>query len=267
MLDKMVTFDQPLNEPTRICLRLEHLFHQVLNGLRSDSEWGSRDALAGIIEILNVIDRSDLKTKLAKALSVHASSLSRLERSQNVDKKKLRAVLDQLDSLIDGLYASRGKIGQPLTTNEFLSTIRQHLRNPGGACPFNTPAYHLWLQQHAEKRVTQLQQWYDTFGQIRDIVDMLLKLIRNRTIQTKEVAHEGFYQQNLDSNSSCEMVSVTIPVKFNIFPEISVGRQRLSLRFLELQQEDDGKSKQTAQNVHFVLYKSILMPKGKSAKA
>lgn len=253
MQDDIIIYEQPLNEHIRVCLRLEHLFEQILLNLENNSEWGSRTALLALLETLNVIDRPDLKTKLTKALTQHAATLTQLEILPQVDSSKLRTVLSELDRLIDTLYATHGKIGQNLRTNEFLNSIRQHLYNPGGAVNFSNPSFQLWLQQPAVNRISDLKTWFKEFDQVRDVVELLLRLTRQSSLPIEKYADKGFYQQALDPNSACEMVRVAVPVTANLYPEISVGRHRLSVRFLEPNCREQGRAKQCDYNVKFKL--------------
>lgn len=258
MQGDIIVYEQPLNEHIRVCLRLEHLFDQVLINIDNPSEWASRTAILAILETVNVIDRPDLKTKLTKALTQHASTLSQLEILPQVDSSKLRSVLSELDRLIDQLYATQGKIGQALRTNEFLNNVRQHLYNPGGAVNFSNPALQLWLHTPGVTRLEDLKTWFKEFDQIRDVVSLLLRLTRESSVPIEKYADNGFYQQALDPNVSCEMVRVTLPVQANLYPEISVGRHRLSVRFLEPNCHEQGRSKQVNSNIKFKLTCCVL---------
>ena len=124
-----ITFEQPLNEHIRVCLRLEHLFDYLHHNLQDLSIWGSRSTLTSLLEILNVVDRPDLKTKLAKALSNQGLALSQLEKCSQIDNKKLKDILEDLDRLIDSLHATQGKIAHNLRENEFIKTILSNYKD------------------------------------------------------------------------------------------------------------------------------------------
>lgn len=253
MQNDIIIYEQPLNEHIRVCLRLEHLFEQINLNITNPNEWSSRIAILALLETVNVIDRPDLKTKLTKALTQHAATLSQLEILPQVDSSKLKSVLQELDRLIDQLYATQGKIGQTLRTNDFLNSIRQHLYNPGGAVNFSNPSFQLWLQQPAVNRIEDLNTWYAEFDQLRDVVNLLLRLTRQSSLPKEKYADKGFYQQALDPHVSCELVRVEVPVESNYFAEISVGKHRLSVRFLEPNCHEQGRSKQADSNVKFKL--------------
>lgn len=257
MNSEAITFEQPLNEQIRICLRLEHLFNYLQHNLKDPSTWGSRSVLSTLLEILNVTDRPDLKTKLAKGLSNQAVALSELERFPEVDSKKLKGILEELDKLIDSLHAIQGKIGHVLRENEFIKTIRQHSINPGGACNFSTPAYYLWLEQPLTQRQFDLHAWLAELDQLQHIVQLLLQLTRNGSNSVWHIAEQGFYQQALDTKIDCQMIRVTLPMSPEthpqVYPEISVGRHRLSIYFHVPNFQDFARSQKASGNIEFKL--------------
>jgi cell division protein ZapD len=240
MQEAYITFEQPLNEYIRICLRVEHLVKRVEVSILGEAESESRTALEAILEILNVIDRPDLKSKLAKALSQHAGVLTQLEQKTNVDHEKLQAILVELDQLVDSLYNSPDRIGQELRTNSFLNTVRQYMANPGGASPFATPAYYLWLRQPAQIRIRDLLAWFSAFEELKTAVRLLLQLTRGSSNSEFLTAEQGFYQRPLDPKLIYHLLRVSVPVRLQLYPEISVGRHRLIVRFLELNVNDRG---------------------------
>ncbi len=240
MQEAKITFEQPLNEYIRICLRVENLIQRVEWSMLGESGLDSRNALEAMLEIINVIDRPDLKTKIAKALSQHASALSQLEQKNNVDHDKLQSILNELDQLVDSLYHLPDKIGQQLRTNSFLNNIRQYMANPGGACPFTTPAYYLWLQQPAQTRMYDLLSWFSAFEQLKAAVNLLLRLTRDSANPEILIAEQGCYQCALDKKFAYHLVRVTVPLDLQVYPEITIGRHRLIIRFLELNVCDKG---------------------------
>ena len=57
------------------------------------------------------------------------------------------------------LFLSSGKTGQELRENEWLMGIKQRSAIPGGVCEFDLPSYHFWLNQSAEVRRLDLNEW------------------------------------------------------------------------------------------------------------
>jgi cell division protein ZapD len=231
MIDNSNIYEQPLNELIRVCLRLEQLFNQIDHHINDVSTYGTRIIVGAIIHVLHLLDRPDLKAKLAKELGHHLSNMMRLENTPQIDQDKLRKLLRQLDDLIRGFIDSNGKIGQNLREVEMLNNLRLHLTTPGGGCSFDVPTYHHWLQQAAETRQETIKKWLNEFSSIRTTVALILQLIREGTKTQQRTADKGFYQELLDPQLNLRMIRVAIPKGITTYPEISVGRHFLSVRF------------------------------------
>ena len=254
-----VVFEQPLNEQMRLCLRLEHLFQQIEYHLDKDSLWDARTVVNVLFDILNVIDRPDLKNKLGQTLNQYIAVFTQLEENPQVNKQKLRKMVDQLNKAMDVLHAIQGRVGQVLRDNEFLVAIQQRLSTPAGTCCFSTPAYYLWLHLSSKARFKHLLQWCEPFEPLQKIINLLLRLTRDSTELKAKVAKSGFYQANLDPNITYQMVRIQLPLKYEMYPEISVGRHRLTIHFFEINPK--GKANQTKKDVEFSLACSRLYVK------
>src|SRR3989337_2632683 len=114
---EIIIYEQPLNEQVRLCLRLEYLFNQAEYYLTGESIWDSHQMLKIILEILQAIDRPDLKNKFCQTLNQYMQILTQLEKLHDIDKQKLGSTLKQIDYLIDGLRSNQKKIGQELREN------------------------------------------------------------------------------------------------------------------------------------------------------
>lgn len=246
-----IIYEQPINEHVRVCLRLEHLFNQILHHLHGQDLWSSREALASIIDTLNVLDRPDLKTKFVKELGRYSTIMSRFANTPHIDHNKLSAIQNELDQTIHHLHNMQGRVGQGLRDNDFLASMRQYLQNPGGGCGFEIPALHYWLHQPAAERIAQLTQWFSAFKLTRVAVDLTLRLIRQSSAPELRVAHEGFYQASMDPQNPCQLVRVLLPYGASVYPEVSVGRHGLSIRFYN--PTLDERASQTKDEVKFYL--------------
>lgn len=231
MIENAIIYEQPMNELIRVCLRLEQLFHQVDHQSQDNSPLGARHVVLTIINLLQLLDRPDLKAKLAKEMGHHLSNLMRLENTPHIDHDKLRQLLRQLDDLIRILIDSNGKIAQNLREVELLNNLRLHLTTPGGGCSFDMPVYHYWLQQPVEKRQETIQSWLTEFTSIRATASLILQLVRDGTKAQERTADHGFYQELLDPQLNLRLIRVALPHGIPAHPEISVGRHFLSIRF------------------------------------
>ncbi|NOQ94552.1 MAG: cell division protein ZapD [Methylophaga sp.] len=247
-----IIYEQPLNERIRTFLRLEFLFKNVGFALRNDVEVQSRDALNGLLSILSVFDRSDLKQEITKELERLITALSALENSPGVDKQALEDLLAELDQIIDALHLKKSAFGQSLRENDFLYSIRQRSSIPGGTCDFDLPAYHYWLEHtsNTEKR-QQLLEWSEEFSDARAAIGMTLRLIRSSTGFSTATAQSGFYQHSLDNNQSTPLIRVRVPKDASYFPEISGGKHRFTVRFMKF--DINQRAQQVSEDIEFSL--------------
>jgi cell division protein ZapD len=231
MTDDMIIYEQPINELIRACLRLEAAFSQLDYRLSEMGLSGSNAVLVNLVQILQLLDRPDLKAKLAKELSYHSAFLGRLRKTPDVDTAKLEQLQIKIDQLMKTFIDSSGKIAQKLRDVELLNHLRLQLTLPGGGCSFDMPLYHYWLQQPISVREQDIADWTNEFSPLREAIFIITQLLREATKHFSKVADHGFYQELLDPQLNLKLIRVFIPKSIPAYPEISVGRHFLSIRF------------------------------------
>ena len=142
-----VIYEQPLNERVRTFLRLEHLFNSEEHYLSNPDEWASRANLSLLLDIIDMLGRSDVKTELIKEMERHSLTLSSLKKNPGVDMQRLEIILDDINHHLEILRDSSYQPGQALRQDELVTSIKQRSSIPGGSCNFDLPAYHHWLQK------------------------------------------------------------------------------------------------------------------------
>jgi cell division protein ZapD len=235
MADKMITFEQPLNEQIRACLRLEFLFDQLHESIEKPTLTHTRSAMAALLRAIETSDRPDLKGKLSQTLNQQASNLALLAERPQVDKEKLSHVVDKIRNLNSQFQSSSIKIAEKLRTNPFLKQIKAQFNNPAGACNFSAPAYTSWLHQSDEDRSHDLYSWAQEFNQLNEVVQTILGLTRDSSPWQSAATKTHLYQQSIDTGTSpCHMVRIKVPANLKIYPETSAGKHRLSISFKSL---------------------------------
>ena len=231
--DNRVIYEQPLSERMRAFLRLEFLFERSGYELDSADPWASRAALETIIDVLAVMSRSDLKKELLKELERQASTLEALAANPKVDMGRLNEVLARVKHVLKTLHSGEATPGYELRDIELLSAVRQRSSIPAGTCGFDLPAYHFWLQRPVEDRLEDLTRWMAKFDYVREATLLCLMLVRESAEATREVATGGFFQRTLETSTPCQMIRVSLPHRADHYPEISAGRHRFTVRFME----------------------------------
>ena len=256
-MQNKIIFEQPLNERMRNLLRLEHLFELIQFRSCETSEWDCRSILESLLEINDLLSRSDLKTELIKELERHSAMLVSLQNNPAVDQSRLQSINDDINMLLTLLRDNSYQPGIQLKQNELVTSFKQRITIPGGTCNFDLPRFHYWLSQPITKRKQDLNNWANDLEPINKATNMALEMIRNSTNSIKEKAESGFYQKPIESNLSCQLIRVLLPSATRYYPEISGGKHRFTIRFME-ESATETRPIQTQNDVDFELHCCIL---------
>src|SRR5882724_865481 len=167
-------FEQPLSERMRTFLRLDFLYTQALYHNEIPSQWGSRAAMACLLDVLAISTRGDVRSDVLKELERHTSSLNEFQSRPGVDASRLGTVMANLSRLRGELLNAGSNFLQPLRDSEFLSAIKHRSAIPGGTCEFDLPDYYYWLSQPAETREHTFNEW---MGLLRPLCDAIAELL------------------------------------------------------------------------------------------
>ena len=240
-----------------MCLRVETLmkrFHyfEVLKG-----DWSAYSALLTILELTTLLERGDLKQELMKELERQHGALKALAKHEEIDHGKLDIILNKQKHALDRLHRLDGKLGEHLKRVDFLLGIRQRTSIPGGSCDFDLPQLRFWLNQRHEKRVADLQEWAAPYCELEAVIELILKAIRDSATAKPVIAENGFYQKPLDTNQSTQMLRIGVDADDLMYPEISAGKHRYSVRFMRANSGDNLPA-QVKEDVEFLLSRCAL---------
>jgi cell division protein ZapD len=224
------TYDYPFNERIRILLRLEDLFVKVQHHAAGD-EFNHHCALIAMFQILDLVDRSELKTDLLQELDRQKLVMDSLRGNPAIAAEVLNEVIDEIEKTTASLRTMNGRIGQPLRENEWLMSVKQRTAMPGGACEFDVPSYHYWLRQPPEARQANLTAWLAPLLPLYDGLRIILHILRGSGISTRYLAVQGAFQQMLGGAKPAQMLRVTLSGESPCFPEVSANKYAINIRF------------------------------------
>lgn len=257
MSPRYQTFEQPLNERIRMCLRVETLmkrFH-YFEALKGD--WSAYSALLTILELTSLLERGDFKQELMKELDRQHGALTGLSKHQGIDHGKLDLVLNKQKHALERIHQLDGKLGEHLKRVDFLLGIKQRTSIPGGSCDFDLPQLRFWLNQSHEQRLADLHEWVAPYCELEDVIDLIMKVIRDSASPKTVIAENGFYQKPLDTKKPTQLIRISVDTGKLIYPEISAGKHRYSVRFMN-PQPGDALPTQVKKNVEFLLSRCSL---------
>jgi len=230
----MIRYEHPLNERVRTLMRLEDIFTRARYFASRDAAPDHHAALLALFEVTDVSARADLKADLLQELERQRQLLAPLKANPQIEQRALSELLGQIDAVNGQLYAQTGKVGGHLRDNEWLMAIKQRAGIPGGACEFDLPAYHWWLNREPEARRRDLAGWIEPFEPTRDAVGIILKLLRDNGRASRHTAQHGVFQQMMTTTKVAQLLRLMVSKSLPCVPEISANKYALNIRFLRV---------------------------------
>ncbi|UGA54321.1 cell division protein ZapD [Vibrio sp. VB16] len=237
-------FEHPLNEKTRIYLRVEALMRQMHHSASFVDNLQYHQFFRSIFDLLEIFEQIQLKAELAKDLEKQRLNYKHWLNVDGVDQEKLLTVLEELDTTHKYLMAAE-RFGRTLKEDRFLSSIRQRFNLPGGTCCFDLPALHYWNHLPIEQRQRNAQGWMNTLAPLSKSLNLWLKLCRETGYFNPQIARNGFYQSDAEE---ANILRLNIPLADGVFPMISGHKNRFAIKFMSF---DNGQA--YSQDVEFDL--------------
>ncbi len=248
-MSSTILYEQPLNERIRLLLRLEDLFSQLYYFQSGTSRQASHASVSALIEILNVLDRCDIRSEILKELDRHTAGLSRLLDTPAVDHTRLNEALQELNEQSQRIQRLPNKLSSEIRENDLLNSVRQRTMINGGTSGFDIPAYDYWLNQPTHVKSECVSRWAAEIAPLHKAIELLLTLTRNSALFETRKASLGFFQRALDAQLPCQLIRISLPIDSTAYPEVSGNKHRINIRFLTY--TELGKPKQVGTNLEF----------------
>ena len=230
----MPCYDYPFNERIRTLLRLEDLFTKVLHNVEAGHEFNHHNALLSLLQIIDIVDRAELKIDLLQELDRQKMVMNNLRGNPSIAEHVLNDIISEIETTASILRGDSVKLGQTLRDNEWLMSIKQRTIIPGGLCEFDLPSYHYWLHLGEERRRSDLETWLQPLMPMFEAIRSILHILRGSGATHEFVAHHGFYQQMLGGAKPAQMLRVETDSSLPCFPEVSANKYAINIRFNSL---------------------------------
>ena len=237
----MSSYEFPFNERIRTLLRLEDLFGKLLHHIANQNTLDHHSAILYLLQILDVIDRAELKNDLIQELDRQKNTMLALRGNPKISELALGEILKKIDKIIVVLRSDNSRLGQTLRDNEWLMSIKQRTGIPGGVCEFDLPSYHHWLGLDHAKRTEDFSTWLVKLMPLYDAACTILQILRGSGINTKHSASLGSYQQMLAGAKPAQMLRIELKNDCPCYPEVSANKYAINIRFYDLAGTDKPK--------------------------
>ncbi|CAM2892483.1 cell division protein ZapD [Vibrio mytili] len=224
-------FEHPLNEKTRIYLRVESLLRQAHLASSFTDNHQYQLFFRALFDMVEIFEQIQLKSELAKDIEKQRLSYRHWLNVDGVDQGALNDLLQEIDSVHSQLMGA-ARFGQALRDDRFLSSIRQRFNLPGGACCFDLPALHYWLHLPIERKKHDAQQWQTSLKPLSDALSLWLKLTRETGHFKPQIGRVGFFQSDADG---ANILRLHIPMEFGVYPMISGHKNRFAIKFMSFE--------------------------------
>jgi cell division protein ZapD len=231
--ENSLIFEHPLSERVRTWLRLEELFSRTHAHAARRDAMDHRAALMGLFDIIDTATRSDIKTDLLAELDRQRAIWNAQLDNPDVAREALEEFLADLETVIHDLHSQLGKIGQHLRDSEWLQAVRQRDSSPGGACVFELPMLMSWLQRNEHDRKDTLKTWLSPLVPLEEAVLLILRLLRDSSMSTNEVARQGNFHRALMSSRPPLLATIEVEADQHVVSEVSANKYTVNVRFLE----------------------------------
>jgi cell division protein ZapD len=244
-------YEFPFNDKMRVFMRLEAYFAQMEYHMQHLNKWDLQACMTTIMEIFTIIERNDLKTLFNKELERYYANLSAYIEIPSINTHKLTSILAEIEEAIQLLINSSNKISRDLLEKDnLLNYTRQKMLSSSSINSFDIPSYYHWLHQPALVCEQKIGEWMKYLAPIKVCVRLVLEITRESSIFESKLSANGFYQQTLSPQSSCQLIRVQIEEACGYFPEVSGSKHRVNIRFLTYLNAHE-KPVQSEKEVHF----------------
>lgn len=211
-------------------MRYDHLMNLYEDF--SDQRKDHRSAVLTLIELYEITARGDLKADLIREIDRIAFSRSsgRMKGAEAEDFDE--ALVGELKQIAEQLTQLRGQLGAHLKNHDFINAVRQKNAIPGGLNAFDLPILKYWLQQADSVLDEQLHQWSRPFDELQTHIHKYLDLLRTQAPASPARAEKGYFAATLDTRRNYQLLNVILPAGDTVYPEPSLGRHRITLRFM-----------------------------------
>jgi cell division protein ZapD len=233
----LILYEYPFNESIRTMLRLEHLFKRMGVLMWREAPVDHHYALSTLFEIMDVGSRADIKSDLLKELDRHKIHFESYRGNPAIQEQVLDQVLGRIEQAHLALNQQPGKLGQSLTANDWLMSIRSRVNIPGGTCEFDLPGYYAWQHEPVAKRQADLQQWVSSLAPMYGALELLLSLLRDAGHPHMVAAPGGQFQHSMKEGRPYLLLRLRIDPALRLIPEISGNRLMVAIRLMRADAE------------------------------
>jgi cell division protein ZapD len=220
-------YEEPVQEKIRKFIRIEFLLNKIYYFKGKDNKSENYISLLALCELYEILSRSDIKSELIREIETQNTYLQKIKEIPQADSSKLNSVLEKQSQLLKLIYSIEINYLDHLERDILFKTILKNCFTQ-----LQPASIDFWLSRDILNRETQIDLWLEPLIFIKRSIDFILEVIRKSGRFEDRVAEKGFFMEKLDPKKNILLVRVTLTSDLYYYPQISVGKQRLTIMFM-----------------------------------
>ena len=176
-ITQFIDYEHAVDESVRMALRIEQFDLMVKQ--RIENNITDISALFLFSQLIQAIDRPDLKSKIAKSLSAHLAKLKQLGNNQAIDSEVLNQFIRNIEINLQNLRATTTRHVEVLKRYPAIYNLIQNNSNICHTSEVSGLTY--WLSLAPSLRAAHFKNWYNDIAQTVNSVHLFLQLLRQQT--------------------------------------------------------------------------------------
>jgi cell division protein ZapD len=220
-------YEEPVQEKIRKFIKIEFLLNKIYYFKSKDNKSENYVALLALCELYEILSRSDIKSELIREIETQNSYFEKIKEIPQADSSKLNSVLEKQNLLLKSIYNIESNYLDYLEHDILFKTILKNCFTQ-----LQPASIDFWLSRDILIRETQIDLWLEPLIFIKRSIDFILEVIRKSGRFEDRMAEKGFFIEKLDIKKNILLIRVTLTSDLYYYPQISVGKQRLTIMFM-----------------------------------
>ena len=220
-------YEEPVQEKIRKFIKIEFLLNKIYYFKGKDDKSENYIALLALCELYEILSRSDIKSELIREIETQNSYFQLIKEMPQADSSKLNSVLEKQNILLKLIYSNEVNYLDHLGRDILFKTILKNCFTQ-----LQPASIDFWLSRDILIRETQIDLWLEPLIFIKRSIDFILEIVRKSGRFEDRMAEKGFFIEKLNPKKNVLLIRVTLTSDLYYYPQISVGKQRLTIMFM-----------------------------------
>jgi len=216
----------------KIAIKLENLLASIHEGCQETHPIIHHYALKNVVELLKIIDKPELKSRLTKEFLRLDYVLSQEFKSHHAE------LFQQFESICQELQTQTTRFGNKLHHDPFLISLRMRSQEQWHECELQAPFLLNWLHQNPKLRQRMIASWLIELKGLQAAIQTYTAILRALSQFETISVSQSFYQRSLMANPPCQLIIIKLKVDLPVVPKFQMSPHALTIHFNDIQQLD-----------------------------